>query len=87
MPKYTLPAYAIVELLIRLSHHYKQIGDYKNHKVYEDHALVKTTGGTICFPAELVMQQFNDPALVSHEALAEAVASSFKPLRISAKTI
>ena len=85
MYKYTLPAYAIVELLMRLSHYDKNIGDYKNHVVHDGYTLVKTTGGSIRFPSELVMQQFEDPELVSKEALMDA-AASFKPSRLG-KTV
>lgn len=79
MPKTKLPAYAIVELLMRLSNHNKAIGDYKTHREYADHALVKTTGGTIRFARQLVIQQFEEPALISEYLLAETAAAEFVP--------
>jgi hypothetical protein len=80
MPKSNLPTYAIVELLMRLTPHNDLIGDYKNHSIYDDGVMVKTTGGTIRFSEALIMQQFQDPELVTDQVLTE-IASSFKPLR------
>lgn len=80
MLKQNLPTYAIVELLMRLSHHDKSIGDYKNHSLNSHSVLVKTTGGSIHFPIELIMQQFENPELVTDNALLDS-AASFKPLR------
>jgi len=78
MPKHNLPTYAIVELLMRLAEHNNSIGDYKNHSVYSEGVMVKTSGGTIRFPETLIMLQFEAPELVTAHALLET-ASSFKP--------
>lgn len=77
MPRNNLPTYAIVELLIRLSGNYPAIGNYKDHTIYDAGVVVKTSGGTINFPVELVMQQFSEPETISDNDLQE-VASSFK---------
>lgn len=47
--KNDLPTYAIVELLIRLSHINPLIGDYKGHALFDDGVIVKTTHGNITF--------------------------------------
>jgi hypothetical protein len=86
MPKHNIPAYAIVELLMRLSHYNKLIGEYRGHDVRNDFVLVKTSGGSISFPNTLIMQQFHDPELVSADDLVKA-ASLFKSLRLKSKTI
>ena len=80
MHKNNLPTYAIVELLIRLMPHNHGIGNYKDHSIYDEGVIVKTSGGIIHFPMGLVMQQFENPELVSDNALLK-VASSFKPAR------
>ena len=80
MPKHNLPTYAIVELLMRLAHHDQSIGDYKNHSINGEGVVVKTTYGTIRFPIGLIMQQFENPELVTDNALINT-AASFKPLR------
>jgi hypothetical protein len=67
--KNTLPTYAIVELLIRLSHINPLIGDYKGHIVYDDGVIVKTTGGTITFPKKLVVLQFESPETIAENTL------------------
>ncbi|MBW4890551.1 hypothetical protein KXQ82_12515 [Mucilaginibacter sp. HMF5004] len=69
MTKNTLPTYAIVELLIRLSHIDPFIGDYKGHAVYDDGVLVKTTGGTITFSKALIKQQFDAPDQITDAEL------------------
>jgi hypothetical protein len=69
MPKSNLPTYAIVELLIRLAKFDSLIGDYKDHAVYDDEVIVKTSGGNIRFPALLVAQQFQSPELITDEQL------------------
>ncbi len=87
MPKHNIPAYAIVELLMRLSHYNKLIGDYKGHTVRTDDVLVKTTGGKIYFSRALIMEQFAHPEhicsddLVKTASLCNAVKA--KPLTIS----
>jgi hypothetical protein len=74
-----LPTYAIVELLMRLSSHNDGIGNYKDHHINNAEALVKTTGGVICFPQTLIMQQFEDPELINDHHLLQTI-SSFKPI-------
>jgi hypothetical protein len=71
MPKYDLPTYAIVELLIRLSHYNYLIGDYKNHSVFDTGVMVKTTGGSISFPVSIIKLQFEDPASITDAELAK----------------
>jgi hypothetical protein len=80
MLKQNLPTYAIVELLMRLADHDKSIGDYKNHSLNSHSVLVKTTGGTIHFPVDLIMQQFENPELVTDTQLLDTT-SSFKAFR------
>lgn len=80
MPKATLPAYAIVELLMRLSGINKQIGDYKGHTLRNGIVNVKTTGGTVKLTTDLVMQQFNAPGQIGVQELTSA-ASSFRQQR------
>ena len=75
-----LPTYAIVELLMRLASHNEVIGNYKDHKIDDAEVLVKTTGGAIRFPQDLIMQQFKDPELINDQHLLETI-SSFKPVR------
>ncbi|WP_448700903.1 hypothetical protein ACFGVR_02450 [Mucilaginibacter sp. AW1-3] len=79
MTKNTIPTYAIVELLIRLEQIDPHIGDYKDHAIYTDAVIVKTTLGHITFPKTLIAQQFNQPELISITELKDA-ALSFKPL-------
>jgi len=86
MTKRNIPAYAIVELLMRLSHYNKRIGDYKGHAVRADAVLVKTSGGRINFPQTLIMRQFAHPELISPDELIN-VAAEFNAVRIKHKTI
>jgi hypothetical protein len=72
MPKNNLPTYAIVELLIRLEKHNPAIGDYKNHTEFDDGVMVKTTGGSIGFSRELVIQQFDNPEQITDAGLKKA---------------
>jgi hypothetical protein len=74
MPKFNLPTYAIVELLIRLAKHHPSIGDYKNHTVYDTGVMVKTSCGTIRFPNALVQQQFESPELITEVQLADTAS-------------
>ncbi|GAA4921906.1 hypothetical protein [Mucilaginibacter defluvii] len=76
----TVPAYAIVELLIRLSGINKQIGDYKGHIVRNDYVDVKTTGGNLKLTTELITQQFEKPEQITANDLA-LTADTFRPLR------
>jgi hypothetical protein len=69
MPKSNLPTYAIVELLIRLEKYDSAIGAYKDHTVYDDEVIVKTSGGTIRFPEHLVLRQFESPELITDAEL------------------
>lgn len=78
MFKNNLPTYVLVELLIRLSVFDKAIGDYKNHTIYENGVMVKTTRGIIHFPESLINDQFKSPELITDNILSE-IASSFKP--------
>jgi hypothetical protein len=86
MPKHNIPAYAIVELLIRLSHHNKLIGDYKGHTVRTEDVLVKTTGGKIYFSRTLIMQQFSNPDLIGAAELVKT-ASLFNAVKVKRQTI
>jgi hypothetical protein len=69
MLKSNLPTYAIVELLIRLEKHNSAIGDYKNHTEFDRGVIVKTSGGSIEFPKELVEQQFQNPEQITEKEL------------------
>ncbi|MVN89705.1 hypothetical protein [Mucilaginibacter aquatilis] len=77
MSKDTLPTYAIVELLIRLADFNASIGAYKDHIPHEFGVMVKTTNGHINFSRQLILQQFNNPALIDEPQLKE-VALLFK---------
>jgi hypothetical protein len=70
MPKHSLPTYAIVELLIRLSRYNYLIGDYKNHSVFDTGVMVKTSGGSISFPVAIIVQQFENPTAITESELA-----------------
>jgi len=70
MTKHNLPTYAIVELLIRLEKHNSSIGGYKNHSVYDNGVIVKTSGGSITFSQLLITQQFEAPELITEDELA-----------------
>jgi len=72
--KNTLPTYAIVELLIRLSHINPLIGDYKGHLVYDDGVIVKTSSGTVVFPEALIRRQFHHPDLITEAELNKLAA-------------
>jgi hypothetical protein len=71
MPKSNLPTYAIVELLIRLEKHNPAIGGYKNHTEFDMGVIVKTSGGSIEFPKELVEQQFHAPEKITEKELVQ----------------
>jgi hypothetical protein len=86
MAKHNIPAYAIVELLMRLTHYNKLIGDYKGHTVRTDDVLVKTSGGKIHFSKAIIMQQFANPELIAHDELVKT-ASLFNAGRAKQKTI
>jgi len=77
MPKSNLPMYAIVELLIRLEKYDSKIGDYKDHAIYDDEVIVKTSNGSIRFPEHLILRQFESPELIS-EAELQKTALWFK---------
>lgn len=77
MPKDDLPTYAIVELLIRLSEFNTQIGNYKDHSEHDDGVVVITSRGHINFPRSMVMQQFNDPEMITRGELL-SIADTFK---------
>lgn len=80
MTKDTLPTYAIVELLIRLTHFNPLIGDYKGHVIYADGVIVKTTHGSITFTKALIRQQFDDPQGITEVDLIN-VTSLFRPAK------
>jgi hypothetical protein len=69
MPKSNLPTYAIVELLIRLEKHNPAIGGYKNHTEFDQGVMVRTSGGSIEFPKDLVEQQFHAPEQITDKEL------------------
>lgn len=69
MSRSNLPTYAIVELLIRLEKHNSAIGGYKNHTEFDNGVVVKTSGGSIEFPKELVEQQFHNPEQITDKQL------------------
>jgi hypothetical protein len=77
MAKNNLPTYAIVELLIRLAKHNEVIGDYKDHAVYDNEVIVKTSGGTIVFPQTIVTKQFESPELITEDELIK-IGTGFK---------
>ncbi|MGN8070823.1 hypothetical protein [Mucilaginibacter sp. SG564] len=77
MTRNHLPTYVIVELLIRLSQHNYLIGDYKYHSVFDTGVMVKTSGGSINFPTQIVLRQFEDPAKISDDELSQ-MALRFK---------
>ena len=79
MAKDNIPAYAIVELLMRLSEIDDSIGEYRGHTVRGEKVFVKTSGGNIGFPQTLVMQQFQDPEQIDNNELEQALLL-FKPL-------
>ena len=70
MPKHSLPTYAIVELLIRLSQYNHLIGNYKNHSVFDTGAMVKTSAGSIRFPLSIIQRQFENPGSINESELA-----------------
>lgn len=80
MTKDTLPTYAIVELLIRLAQIDPHIGDYKDHAIYTDAVIVKTTLGHITFSKVLIRQQFNHPELITEAELKKTIIT-FKPAK------
>lgn len=71
MTRNHLPTYVIVELLIRLSQHNYLIGDYKYHSVFDTGVMVKTSGGSISFPTQIALQQFENPTTISDEQLSQ----------------
>lgn len=71
MSKHHLPTYAIVELLIRLSQYNYLIGDYKNHSIFDKGVMVKTSGGSINFPANIILKQFENPGSITDSELAD----------------
>jgi len=76
--KETLPTYAIVELLIRLEQIDPHIGSYKDHAIFTDGVIVKTTLGNITFTKTLIRQQFSNPEQVTEVALKKTMLT-FKP--------
>jgi hypothetical protein len=70
MPKSSLPTYAIVELLIRLSQYNHLIGNYKNHSIFDTGVMVKTSSGSIKFPLSTIHRQFENPGSITESELA-----------------
>ncbi len=77
MSQNTLPLYAIVELLMRLTGINPQIGNYKNHAERGDEVVVKTTNGTIQLSKAFVLSQFHKPEDIEKRDL-ESLASRFR---------
>ncbi|MEN0052260.1 MAG: hypothetical protein AAGC65_01260 [Mucilaginibacter sp.] len=69
MPKSTLPTYAIVELLIRLSQYNHLIGNYKDHSIFDSGVMVKTSTGSIKLPLNIIQRQFDSPDFISESEL------------------
>ena len=80
MPKQSLPTYAIVELLIRLTQYNGEIGDYKNHSMFDTGVIVRTSAGNITFPVGIINKQHQDPTSITDSELASA-ALLFRPTR------
>lgn len=78
MFKSNLPVYAIVELLMLLANIDQSIGSYKDHSIKDEEVKVKTTGGILYFPKNIIMQQFENPELVSADDLNDLI-NTFKP--------
>lgn len=81
MPKHNIPVYTIVELLMLLSQHDKNIGDYRGHTVRDQRILVKTSTGNITFPVTLIMRQFSEPETITKKDLLN-ILSFFRPQRV-----
>jgi hypothetical protein len=79
MTQRDLPTYAIVELLMRLANYNSLVGDYKDHRIYSEGVMVKTSGGTISFSSEIIMQQFENPEMITENELLEIASSAFSP--------
>ncbi|HVV54376.1 MAG TPA: hypothetical protein VHC47_03575 [Mucilaginibacter sp.] len=75
MARNSLPTYAIVELLIRLNAHDDSIGDYKDHTMYDDEVIVKTSNGTIRLTQALVQQQFEAPETITENELVQITSA------------
>jgi len=77
MLKSSLPTYAIVELLIRLSQYNHLIGNYKNHSIFDTGVVVKTSSGSIKFSLSIIQRQFENPDAISESELV-TLAQLFK---------
>lgn len=77
MARNSLPTYAIVELLIRINAYNDSIGDYKDHAMYDDETIVKTSTGTIRLRQDIIKQQFESPETITENELAR-IASLFR---------
>jgi hypothetical protein len=73
MNEINLPLYAIVELLIRVSNLYGNIGDYHDHISQSDYAVIKTSKGTIRFSKAIITKQFMYPEKISNNELLKAL--------------
>jgi len=79
MANTSVPLYAIVEILIRLSEFNEEIGNYKNHFITDDNVRVTTTTGHILLPLNLIMKQFHAPEKIDNTTL-KLIAFSYQPL-------
>lgn len=65
-----IAVYVIYELLIRVQELNPAVGEYLLNKQTDNGILVRTTGGSIAIPDDILQRQFNDPASISqHEIL------------------
>lgn len=72
----SLPLYAIIELIIRISEFNAAVGEYKDHAKQTNGYMVKTTRGTIVFSNEIISKQFLSPESIDKVTLVE-LAKSF----------
>jgi hypothetical protein len=79
MDKHSLPLYAIIELLIRITGYDDRIGDYKNHVFDQHYVTVTTTMGSIIISNEQIAKQFLKPAEITTEELL-ITASTFNAI-------
>lgn len=77
MSSSSLPLYAVIELLIRVSEYNPSIGDYKDHARHTQGYVIKTTNGTILFSKQIIETQFKHPEDITKPML-QQLASSFK---------
>lgn len=73
----SLPLYAVIELIIRVSEFNNMIGEYKDHAKNTEGYIVKTTTGTLLFSNDLIQQQFTQPERIDKGTLI-SLAATFK---------